>query len=1055
LNHSSFKIINASAGSGKTTSLVYHFLLQLFLESGDKGYRKMLALTFTNKAVNEMKKRILQSLYDLGYNAELKRINKLKQNLSDNLGLNSNQLKDRSQRILKKILHEYAAFEIITLDSFTNKIIRSFARDLKLPTSYDLIIDSKQTFQDITNRIIEKVGTDKSLTQLLVSFSISKVENHKSWDIGIDLNDFSKILLNENNRIALSDLRSKRAEEFLIARNIFLKKIKMSKTEISKIAKEVLKKFSQGNLEKTDFIRGTIYNYFDKYSKVDINKILQNTFDFDNRLFEIFENGEKICPKSVSIEKKDFIDRITAFIREKYMELRMNIGKIFLLQNLINQWTTLSLLGQMEYELQEIQNEKGEILLERFNEIIAKVVLEQPVIPFIYEKLGVRYRHYFIDEFQDTSKLQWNNLTPLISDSLESLDDEKKKGSLLLVGDPKQAIYGWRGGDNFQFLQLLDEKSPFQVKSKIDNPKKNYRSFDTIVSFNDDFFNFINEKIDSIEVKKIFKFSQKAEKKNGGYVEIKLVEKLKNKEDRKILFINQTIKSLKTINKSGFQWGEIAILTRTRKEVVLIANALKKDNIPFISSESLSISESRPVSFLIALIRSTLDPNDIFQRKEILEFLWQINSNKEDYHKVMSENLYGDYNDFFKKLNHNFKYSFDSNVFRKSSIYEAIEYAIESFNLNNEIDAYLNAFLDDVFDFSSNKSQNFATYMSYWEESGSELSIPMPEGNNCVKINTIHKSKGLQFSVVILPFLEEPLNSLRNNDKVWYPIKKQSNNYFNWGWVNFSKKLKLLGDEGEKFYENKVSERILESLNILYVSLTRAINNLYLICPIEKDLSSPEKSYSTLINQFLIEENKTPKFNNVYCWGEASDFKNKKDLEKNNFKNIPFQMSINWQEKLSKKNLQETLTSPKERNKGVIIHDLLSKIKYKKDVKEVVNYAIETKKIRPEEERYYYELITKIICHPQIKDYFNQSCDVFNEQDILIPKKSFIRPDRIVKTSKGFVVIDYKTGTYKFEHENQLSSYEKILTEMGHYVFEKYLVYIGEKIEVRSIKINS
>ena len=138
------------------------------------------------------------------------------------------------------------------------------------------------------------------------------------------------------------------------------------------------------------------------------------------------------------------------------MELRMNIGKIFLLQNLINQWTTLSLLGQMEYELQEIQNEKGEILLERFNEIIAKVVLEQPVIPFIYEKLGVRYRHYFIDEFQDTSKLQWNNLTPLISDSLESLDDEKKKGSLLLVGDPKQAIYGWRGGDNFQFLQLFE-----------------------------------------------------------------------------------------------------------------------------------------------------------------------------------------------------------------------------------------------------------------------------------------------------------------------------------------------------------------------------------------------------------------------------------------------------------------------------------------------------------------------------------------------------------------------------------------------------------------------
>ena len=226
----------------------------------------MLALTFTNKAVNEMKKRILEGLYNLGNKDQSDQTKRLEKNLLNNLSINSSQLRDRSQRILKNILHEYAAFEVITLDSFTNKIIRNFSRELNLPSSYDLIIESKQTFEDITNRILEKVGIDKSLTKLLVSFSLSKVENLKSWDIAFDINEFSKILLNENNRIAISDLRGKDLEKFLKTKKNFLRKRRLIKEKISKTAKEVLKKFAEGNLEKENFIRGTIYNYFKEYS---------------------------------------------------------------------------------------------------------------------------------------------------------------------------------------------------------------------------------------------------------------------------------------------------------------------------------------------------------------------------------------------------------------------------------------------------------------------------------------------------------------------------------------------------------------------------------------------------------------------------------------------------------------------------------------------------------------------------------------------------------------------------------------------------------------------
>ena len=1055
MNSSSFKIINASAGSGKTTSLVYHFLLKLFRESDNTGYRNMLALTFTNKAVNEMKKRILYGLYNLGEKDQSNQTKKLREKLLVDLMINSNDLKDRSKRILKNILHEYAAFEVITLDSFTNKIIRNFSRDLKLPSSYELIIESKQTFQDITNRILEKVGIDKDLTKLLVSFSLSKVENFKSWDIAFDLNEFSKILLNENNRIALSYLRSKNSEEFFRARKIFLKKINLIKEEISKTAIEVLKIFAKGKLEKKDFIRGTLYNYFEEYSKIDMDKNIQHSFDFDNRLLKVFENGEKVYPQSISMEKKDFIDGINSFLKGKYMKLRMNIGKVSFLENLISQWTTISLIGQIENELEEIQNEKGEILLERFNEIIDKVILEQPVIPFIYEKLGVRYRHYFIDEFQDTSKLQWSNLIPLISHSLEGLDDKQKQGSLVLVGDPKQAIYGWRGGDNLQFLKLLNNQSSFQVKPEIINPEINYRSLNSIVEFNNDFFKFINYNINNVTSNKTFKFNQTS-KKNGGYVEIKVVEKLKNKEERKISFVNQAIKTLIQIKNSGFNWGEIAILTRTRKEVVLIANALRKENIPFVSSESLSVSESKSVNLLIALIRAVLDPRNMFHRKEILEFIWQINFKKEDYQKLMFDNLYEDQNTFFTKINKTFGYSFNPEIFSKISIYEAVEYALESFKLKNEIDAYLNAFLDDVFEFSSNKNQNFSAYIFHWEERGSEINIPMPEGKNCVIINTIHKSKGLEFSNVILPFLEEPLISLKNNHKVWYSIDDYSDNNFKWGWVNFSKKLNFLGEEGKNFYEEKILQSQLESLNVLYVSLTRAINNLFLICPKETDLNNPLKSYSTLINQFLIEENKIPEDDNSYIWGKFFKTSKIKYEEDKSIEKIPFEISSNWHEKLHKKNLLKDLNLYSiKSDKGIIIHELLSKLKYDNDLNQIINVAVETNKIKIQERKYYREIITKIIKHPEIKDYYNQSCYVLNEQDILIPKKSFVRPDRIVKTSKGWVIIDYKTGTYKVNHETQLFVYEKILTEMGLNVYRKYLVYIRRNIEVRSIKLKS
>lgn len=1049
MKSSPFQIINASAGSGKTYTLVYAYLKKLLCTNHDNGHRNMLALTFTNKAVNEMKFRILNNLYLLAHHLEDDKIKDIRSSLIIDLRIDLPSLQQKAQRVLNKILHEYAAFEVITLDSFTHKIIKSFAKDLKIPASFEVTLDSDLLLEEMTENILDQAGIDKDLTETLVTFSLNKIKELKSWNIGQDLFDFSKLLVNENDRQPLSDLKQIDQKDFKTQKIAFEKLLRSLEDELRVQGVDTIKLLNDHGLTEDDFNRKILYKHFEKIANGAIEGLYKN--QLEKNLME----GQRLFTQSLSNNKKTIIDALIPRLLKSFTQAKTKVGRILLLKSIISQWTPLSLIGQMEKGLEELQLPKNRLLLSRFNEMIDDEISDLDA-PYIYERLGEKYRYYFIDEFQDTSRLQWKNLIPLISNALQGLDDDHQVGSLFLVGDPKQAIYRWRGGDNEQFLSLLKRESPFQqLLPEITLLPKNHRSRRAIIDFNNKFFGWVGSRCEDPEQKQMFEqqTQQEFNLKNGGHVEVRFIEKSREKEITNPLYQEQTVSSLKAARSSGFLWKDMAVLVRKKEQAAIIAEVLQKKDIPMISSESLSLGSSQKVNFLISLIRVTIDPDNAEERKNIIEFLYHNKGTKIDLHQSLISSIFLPIFAFEKEIKKQFEFSFDFQFFSKKSLYNAVEYAIAAFHLIENMEVNLNAFLDDIFEFSSQDDGGFISYLHYWEQRGKDQKIVIPEGINAVKILTIHKAKGLEFPVVVIPFASEELVSSRSR-KVWYPIKNHFETPFSWGRIHFSNKLKYLGEEATAFYERQLLAEQSDALNIFYVALTRAVSQMFLICTLEEENIPVDKSYATLLNHFVRSRNQTPEIEHPFRWvtAENEEMVEEDETPLKTFK-PDFKVHLNWQKRLwlqmHAKNDDSTIAARKE---GMLVHDLMAEVSCAKDVSAVVTNALNSGNINKQEYHHYLRMLKNIVDHPQLQRFYQEDIEVYNEKDILIPQKFIVRPDRIVKNKDGWVIIDYKTGKERPNHFAQISYYAELLEEMTREKSKCYLVYIGKNTIVKTIE---
>ena len=1053
-NSSNFQVYNASAGSGKTFTLVKEYL-KVILNSDDRyTFQSILAITFTNKAAAEMKERILDSLHLFAEGNE----DDLLKVLIEETSLEKETIQNRSRQALGAILQNYSAFSITTIDSFTHKIIKSFAFDLGLNLNFEVELDSDILLAQAVDVLISKIGVENDITQTLIDYSLDKAKEDKSWDISLDLNDFAKILLNDEDAKHFKKLSSKTINDFTFLRTKLIKHQKLIEDRFVELGEKALSLINNNGLEFTEFsYSGEFPKHFSKLKNYKNLKL--EDLKFSGRLDKTIEEKKNLYAGKTSQESKDVIDAIKDELIHFYYESKELFEKVNsdyqLNQLVLKSIVPLAVLTKINSELSTIKEENNIRLISEFNQLISNNIKEEPA-PFIYERIGQKFMHYFIDEMQDTSVLQWQNLIPLIDNALS-----QENSNLLLVGDGKQAIYRWRGGRAEQFIKLGSENqneitaNPFQTHKEIKGLDTNYRSYSEVIAFNNSFFQYVSNSFQNPMYQKLFieGNTQKATKKVGGFVSLEFLEKETDKEENELKYAKKVLETISNLD-SGFSRKEVCVLVRKKKEGVAIANYLSENGVDIVSSETLLIQNSKKVNFIIDVLQVIQHPKDHSAWVQLIYFLYSHLKIELDKHSFITFFDIKNKNDFFEKVKE-FGIDFNLENFNQIPFYEKVEEIIRAFRLTEISDAYLQFFLDIVFE-QQQKGTDVQQFLDFWESKKEKLSIVAPEAENAVQIMTIHKSKGLEFPVVIFPYNIDIYHQI--NPESWITdLPNEQFDGFSELLVSANKSIKYTGKSGENIYNFQREELELDSFNLLYVALTRSVEQLYVIT--EKTISTKGEANANYTSGVLI--------NYLNTIGEWSDdkvnytFGDRKKVSKNGVEKSKTTIqnqfvSNSWQQHsiymvANSSKLWET-EQGKAIEYGNLIHQMFSEIITDRDVEKVVNQYVNQGLISLNSFNKIKGLIDEVVKHPILKEYYKENVVVYNEREITTEDNNVVIPDRLVFNSvKEVVIIDYKTGKSSKRYHQQLLQYEKVLKSMGFKVLRKLLIYINDKIRIEEI----
>jgi ATP-dependent exoDNAse (exonuclease V) beta subunit len=1041
VHKTAFSIYNASAGSGKTYTLVKEYLRILLQSTTDDAYRKILAITFTNKAVAEMKGRIILNLSDFSKDEPGQRAEALMRELSGETGLSIATIKDKSRAIIKNIIHNYASFDISTIDRFTHKVIRAFAHDLNLSVSFDVSLETDSLLQEAVDAIIAKAGENEVLTSLLVDFSLDKTDNDKSWDVTYELFETGKLLIDENNRNELHQFKDKTIEEFLFIKE----KLKQSVAELEAnsvaIANEIFAFMESRGINLKSFSAGHFPNHIGYIRDGVLSSSHKKYYEFDDvRINKTAKDREII---------ESVLPELLALLQKAYK----NYEKRNFYQAFLKNITPLSLLNSIGQELERIQKEQNVLSISEFNAIIHKEIQNQPA-PFIYERLGERYRHFFIDEFQDTSQMQWNNLVPLIDNALSSEDLLGDRGTLMIVGDPKQSIYRWRGGKAEQFIELGKEHNPFSNPDKeILNLGTNFRSYSQVIDFNNAFFNVLSGEFENEDYKTMYAASrQEPNSKAGGYVNISFLPEIQQEADEETdkdtLYLQATLAAIHKAVANGFKYKDIVLLTRKRTPGVLLANYLTEQSIPILSSETLLIENATEVKLIVNLLRY-LKSNDNIEAKA--HFLYFAATNQGDIaiHDFIAEGMAQPTEEHLENWLslHAIHISFRN--CRKRSLYEAVETIVDAFIKHKSNQSYVQYFLDLVLERDMRTQSGIADFLDYWDKNGSKFSIPSPEGNDAVRIMTIHKSKGLEFPVVIFPFAEEDYSRLPRS-KMWLELDDTTFE-FQKALVDSNKDVAQYGEKASELYFIKSQEELLDNINILYVALTRAEEQLYIIS--NRNFTAKGELTNNMSSYFIKYLMQKQLFDNriaEYEFGNPAKLSPDGVVEKEqqNIKVVGHRFSPRGVKIAQRESLMWGTTRLKAIEFGNVMHEILSFIRTEHDIPIALVRAVEDGLIVRSQQDEVEKTLRAIIFHPELIIFFAEDNLIYNEQSIIRHEVQTIKPDRVAVKGNTALLLDYKTGTHQPKYEAQLASYQLALEEMGLEVIKKTLVYIGDDINV-------
>ncbi|WP_353165896.1 UvrD-helicase domain-containing protein [Empedobacter brevis] len=1020
-----FKIYNASAGAGKTYTLVKEFLSLLFTNESDYHFEHILAITFTNKAAGEMKERLIETLEKIAKNPHPKEDPYILE-LASELKMKPEIIKIKAYNILIAILHNYSKFSISTIDKFNLRLMKSFAQDLGLSMNFDVEMNTTEIINESVDLLYSKIGEDEKLTQTMIKIALDNMDENKSWDIRKTLSSDTSDISNDRHLHDLEKLKNISLDEFIRYRKVIFEDIKTLKEGLISVGNDFFNLLANNGISVNELpgkSRG-IAAFFQKLKNYDGFGLILPT---DANSKDMLEEGYLSKVKDTTAE--------SIFPEIKMLfEKAANINDhLLLLTSIQKNISSISLINEVEKSLDSIKKDSNVLLINEFNTIISKNLQQQPA-NFIYERIGSRYNHYFIDEFQDTSTLQWNNLNPLVENARAQSD------TIMLVGDAKQSIYRWRGGNPAQMIDLIDRKEEENIK--VEELEKNWRSHENIIQFNNELYSFIAPQLNLSSFQYLYEIGNKqfVNDQKEGFVKINFIEQEGRSKD---LFKEQNLalvlKTIEDCRSNGFSLSDIAILVRSNAQGVLLAKYLTENKLVVISNEALLLKNSFEIQLIEYLFKITSNPMDEQSKIRFLMVAYELELfQTEDLTITVEEALKRSLTKFLKvtkTLGIDLDFIQDQNL----SLYDFTEKAIRTLHLQNRSPAYILSFLDVILDYSSKNESDLNSFLEFWSTIKDKASIKTPKGVDAIQIMTIHKSKGLEFPVVILPFLDWQ----SKNSKIWIPLQKDEENPFETFYVGINNELKSIKNEAIKSKIDEEENLVqLDEINTLYVATTRAKEQLYMIAQKPKE-SSKSKNIANYLYEFVSYHGYTD--DEVILKGSPKRISTPKLVE-----NASAELKLyssDWNTRLViNTNSEKAQEKLKFTEFGNTIHTILSQIVTQEDLPQIIESEKQRGTISAENVAHLQKTLQNLLQDVKLVPYFADGLTILNERDFIDQSGQIFRADRVViDAENNCSIIDYKTGQPDLDHHFQVNRYADFFENLGYKIQSKILIYIDDE----------